>query len=745
MEALFSDYEEVRKSGLFDAAYYLRTYPDVAARNIDPLVHYLEEGGRAGRNPHPDFDGAFYLEQCRQRGEQPNNPLLHYLRVGAARGFTLRRGEADGKPPRKPALGARQPTKPPIMVAIEALGVLGTAGGASRVSLSGWALATAAITEITAAIDGEVVGTACYGLARPDVAGLYPDRPAAGHSGFILAFDLPSPESGVMQPVLTVRTADGEIGHHPLDFAVPPQTLAARIVDPLDPAGAAEEPHPIRLGIDDAAADANGLLRVEGWAVSRVQLEAVEVLLDGARIGAAEFGRVRADIEKAYPDYPNARFSGFRFVADSSAWGPGRKTVTIAATARTGIAGQAEAAIRIPRRPAARGATADVGFRHHLDDVTLTTAGRLALKGWVICPSPPTTIAVLLDGNPVGEAKPGLERPEIGNLFPTPPQARHGGFAFAAQIERPAAGEHRVTLRVSCEDGQAYEAAIPVVASERDRFSQTRDDPDRKLHLDAPLVIGGAAATPVRGNLQIAGWALARAGVAAIEITVDGRPMALADYGLRRLDVQASLPDWEGALASGYQALLPHRILPSGGHTVCVTLRDADGGSLSSEFRIEVEELSDRPGPWSLRRRMAQAEIDLYREILARHSPPARFVIVLPLSGEAALRRAGVTFASLRSQVYPQWRLIVIAAGSRLRGKLTAGPAAAIADRIEIVRDLTAGALADSAARTDAAAGVYVLPLTPGDELGVDALLEMALAAAQHPDGRFPLQRRAPP
>lgn len=283
MEALFSDYEEVRKSGLFDAAYYLRTYPDVAARNIDPLVHYLEEGGRAGRNPHPDFDGAFYLEQCRQRGEQPNNPLLHYLRVGAARGFTLRRGEADGKPPRKPALGARQPTKPPIMVAIEALGVLGTAGGASRVSLSGWALATAAITEITAAIDGEVVGTACYGLARPDVAGLYPDRPAAGHSGFILAFDLPSPESGVMQPVLTVRTADGEIGHHPLDFAVPPQTLAARIVDPLDPAGAAEEPHPIRLGIDDAAADANGLLRVEGWAVSRVQLEAVEVLLDGAK------------------------------------------------------------------------------------------------------------------------------------------------------------------------------------------------------------------------------------------------------------------------------------------------------------------------------------------------------------------------------------------------------------------------------------------------------------------------------
>ena len=46
MEALFSDYEEVRKSGLFDTEYYVATYPDVAERNVDPLVHYLEEGAR---------------------------------------------------------------------------------------------------------------------------------------------------------------------------------------------------------------------------------------------------------------------------------------------------------------------------------------------------------------------------------------------------------------------------------------------------------------------------------------------------------------------------------------------------------------------------------------------------------------------------------------------------------------------------------------------------------------------------
>src|SRR5207245_1008037 len=44
MEALFSDYETIRKSGLFDPEHYVATYPDVEERNVDPLVHYLEEG-----------------------------------------------------------------------------------------------------------------------------------------------------------------------------------------------------------------------------------------------------------------------------------------------------------------------------------------------------------------------------------------------------------------------------------------------------------------------------------------------------------------------------------------------------------------------------------------------------------------------------------------------------------------------------------------------------------------------------
>src|SRR5262249_54138388 len=221
MEALFSDYEAIRKSGLFDPEHYAKAYPDIAERNVDPLVHYLEEGAREGRDPHPDFDTAFYLEQCRARGEEPANPLLHYLLIGAARGFLTKADPKAAAPSSAPGDAA----KPAILVAVESLGVAGTAEGHSRLSTGSWALAPAPIGEIAAAMDGIVVGRATCGLPRPDIGRLYPDRDHAGNSGFMLGFDLPGTAGGTIEPLLTVRTADGQVGRRALRVDIPPQEV----------------------------------------------------------------------------------------------------------------------------------------------------------------------------------------------------------------------------------------------------------------------------------------------------------------------------------------------------------------------------------------------------------------------------------------------------------------------------------------------------------------------------------------
>ena len=80
------DARNIRDAALFDDEYYLRTYPDVARDQIDPLLHYLEYGAAEGRWPNPSFDPPFYAAHATtlRPGE---NPLLHYIETGRGLGY----------------------------------------------------------------------------------------------------------------------------------------------------------------------------------------------------------------------------------------------------------------------------------------------------------------------------------------------------------------------------------------------------------------------------------------------------------------------------------------------------------------------------------------------------------------------------------------------------------------------------------------------------------------------------------
>ncbi|MFM0494280.1 hypothetical protein [Paraburkholderia caledonica] len=76
----------IEASGLFDGAFYRRTYPDVANAGIDPLEHYVEWGGREGRRPNPTFDPQWYTSQYADVLESGIHPLVHYLTIGRNEG-----------------------------------------------------------------------------------------------------------------------------------------------------------------------------------------------------------------------------------------------------------------------------------------------------------------------------------------------------------------------------------------------------------------------------------------------------------------------------------------------------------------------------------------------------------------------------------------------------------------------------------------------------------------------------------
>jgi hypothetical protein len=60
----------------FDAAYYLKTYPDVGAARMDPFLHYMHFGFREFRKPRAGFNPRLYANRY-LRDDRAVNPIAH--------------------------------------------------------------------------------------------------------------------------------------------------------------------------------------------------------------------------------------------------------------------------------------------------------------------------------------------------------------------------------------------------------------------------------------------------------------------------------------------------------------------------------------------------------------------------------------------------------------------------------------------------------------------------------------------
>ncbi|MYM55874.1 hypothetical protein [Thalassovita mangrovi] len=74
------------ESPLFDAGWYLQTYPDVAHARISAKDHYIRAGAFEGRNPGPDFNSMAYYLANPDVAEAGWPALVHYLAFGQAEG-----------------------------------------------------------------------------------------------------------------------------------------------------------------------------------------------------------------------------------------------------------------------------------------------------------------------------------------------------------------------------------------------------------------------------------------------------------------------------------------------------------------------------------------------------------------------------------------------------------------------------------------------------------------------------------
>ncbi|MBV9252267.1 MAG: glycosyltransferase [Acetobacteraceae bacterium] len=552
---------------------------------------------------------------------------------------------------------------------------------------------------------------------------------------------------------IVARTADGE--EHRAAFTVAIDRngpkIARLIEGPVsDLSLVAKSVTPVLLYVEKAAVDRQGVLQLVGWSIAHTQIVAVQVFIGDDRVGSARLGQLRNDIAAEYPAYPNAQLSGFTL---SSALPGGTIPDSIAvevidlsgAVNRVVIPVELAPATRVPEpevavRPASKPeTTVPLDTRRaifvHCDQAVIGPDGELTVSGWAVCATGVASVAVRLNNDLLGEAELGLPRPDVAGEFSGIPQANYSGFRLNCELSAAAAGEQiEILARNGLDDTRSLTA--PLVACDPPTLEAKPGPADEfRLELDNPVVIDSAVPEPVVGRLVIEGWALARRGVQDIEVFLDGRSLGHAYYGTARRDVEAAFPQWEDALRCGYIFHCPPRALESGSHTVRLELNAKDGGKHFTEFRIEVQQSQDAEDYATIRRRMPQAEVVLYQDILERLSYRPAFQINMAVREPVPTEQIETTLRSLASQSYQDWRLSILANETASDSLLRVAESVGVQDRISV---LTSEAnqqclIPQSVENAPALMGV----IAPGDELGCDALFEFAIASGLHPEVEF--------
>ncbi|MBN9561920.1 MAG: glycosyltransferase [Alphaproteobacteria bacterium] len=541
---------------------------------------------------------------------------------------------------------------------------------------------------------------------------------------------------------LAARLADGRTLREALVLRIDGEGGEA-FIEPSRATSATEtsrQPPAICLYAERATLSPSGRLSVSGWVVVANALATVQLFAGERRLGAARVGLARPDVGRAHPSYEQAPLSGFAFDAPVAPEALSSGMISIQALALDGAFQETMMPVDgLPTVPVAssRLLPAASGGEHsihlHCDEAELSPEGDLTVSGWVVCAVGISAVTVFLDGEALGEAELGLRRDDVAPSFPDIPFARLSGFRFAKSGLAPHEGAGALRLVARNGLGKNTELSQPIHAkplvarpTSPDLVSSTRDF---RIELDSPGVSNGVAAEPVSSRLTIAGWAVARDGIDRVAVLIDGQPAGAAHYGTARQDVAAALPDWPGALRSGFVFNCPPRLLKEGSHEATVRVASPDGREHSTRFIFTVRNPAEAEARFDIRRRLSRAELDLHLDLLNRLNWHPAFRFLMPLRDVEHVTAAADTIEALRSQPYGDWRLLLVADQS------LAGAAVALArdnGQVEVLgRDAAGRPL--GAETGDTLFGL----LGPGDLPGADALIEMAVASGLDREADF--------
>jgi hypothetical protein len=354
----------------------------------------------------------------------------------------------------------------------------------------------------------------------------------------------------------------------------------------------------------------NGVEPVWGWALATRGVFAVDIVVDGAVVGRANYGRSRPGVTAEYPDYPDSAAPGFGYELDTTQLENGLHTVSARVTSRTGqVTYLNSVVLQFTNTNADLLPFGKIEFPNegatllgncNSDDLTLDNIASgyhqvySIVSGYALDVNAPENepgvayVELLIDGAIVYNSQAdcsyfapsgglsncyGITRLDLEQLFPGLKDAPHAGFRFAlnigaliAQIQKVAEpplysqGSHQITIRV----GDQFEN-VTDIASIATTFSCIDD-----TNVDTAI---GAIDQPVLGMLYggvigVSGWAVDLEGVAAVLVYVDGNLVDIGALGVPRPDITSEYPSYPVNPAPGWYTFIDTTQLSNGVHQV---------------------------------------------------------------------------------------------------------------------------------------------------------------------------------
>ena len=425
------------------------------------------------------------------------------------------------------------------------------------VSISGWALNdNAGVSSVDISVDGQLLGTATYGLSRPDVCAIYPGRVNCPNVGWSLLWDTTKVGDG--QHIVQVRAWSSQKATS-VGYTVTTSNLAAFAT------------RLTKVNIDQpssSGAALTGSASFYGWAINdQTAISSVSLIVDGAPLQVAQYGSSRPDVCGIFPGRKGCPNVGWSATVDTTKLSDGMHTLTVLAAATGSAYSTATTTFSVSN-------SSTSPIRMWIDTPSsdgATASGVLQAGGWAVgLNGAVKSVTVSVDGQPVPSSPVyGIARPDVCAMFASPAGCPNVGWSASVDTSLLSDGLH--TLQVT-----AATNSTSLTSSRRFTVANIHSSSSDSISawIDAPASNGAS----VSGKTTVSGWAVDQfAAITEVQLNVDGAPVALVLPSVSRPDVCAMFPGAINCPNVGWQAQIDTTSLPDGVHTFSITASSQSG------------------------------------------------------------------------------------------------------------------------------------------------------------------------